>query len=71
MLQINGSVYNYTYTADADNAGNLGESVSRIITIIDAEPITVTSLNVASFQVNNFANDGKMLQLLALHLLLL
>ena len=40
---INGSVYNYTYTADADNAGNLGESVSRIITIIDAEPITVTS----------------------------
>ena len=35
---INGSVYNYTYTADADNAGNLGESVSRIITIIDAEP---------------------------------
>ena len=34
---INGSVYNYTYTADADNAGNLGESVSRIITIIDAE----------------------------------
>ena len=35
---INGSVYNYTYTADADTAGNLGESVSRIITIIDAEP---------------------------------
>ena len=27
---INGSVYNYTYTADADNAGNLGEIVSRM-----------------------------------------
>ena len=56
---INGSVYNYTYTADADNAGNLGESVSRIITIIDAEPITVTSLNIASSSSNNFANAGK------------
>ena len=52
---INGSVYNYTYTADADNAGNPGESVSSIITIIDAEPITVTSLSIASSSGNNFA----------------
>ena len=36
-------------------AGNLGESVSRIITIIDAEPITVTSLSIASSSGNNFA----------------
>ena len=56
---INGSVYNYTYTADADPAGNPGESVSRIITIIDAEPITVTSLSIASSSGNNFANAGK------------
>ena len=56
---INGSVYNYTYTADADNAGNLGESVSRIITIIDADPINVTSLNITSSSGNNFANTGK------------
>ena len=57
---INGSVYNYTYTADADNAGNLGESVSRIITIIDADPITVTSLSIASSPGNpNFANADK------------
>ena len=28
---INGSVYNYTYTAVADTAGNPGASVSRII----------------------------------------
>ena len=50
-----GSAYNFTYTADADTAGNLGESVSRIITIIDAEPITVTSLSIASSSGNNFA----------------
>ena len=56
---INGSVYNYTYTADADNAGNPGESVSRIITITDADPITVTSLSIASSSGNNFANAGK------------
>ena len=56
---INGSVYNYTYTAVADNAGNLGEGVSRIITIIDADPITVTSLSIASSSGNNFANAGK------------
>ena len=56
---IIGSVYNYTYTADADPAGNPGESVSRIITIIDAAPITVTSLSIASSSGNNFANTGK------------
>ena len=56
---INGSVYNYTYTADADTAGNPGESVSRIITIIEADPITVTSLSIASSSGNNFANAGK------------
>ena len=33
--------------------------MSRIITIIDAEPITVTSLNIASSSSNNFANAGK------------
>ena len=60
---INGSVYNYTYTAVADNAGNPGDSVSRIITIIDAEPITVTSLSIASSSGNNFANAGKTITL--------
>ena len=50
-----GSVYNYTYTADADNAGNLGESVSRIITITEVDPITVTSLSITSSSGNNFA----------------
>ena len=50
-----GSAYNYTYTADADNAGNLGESVSRIITITEVDPITVTSLSITSSSGNNFA----------------
>ena len=53
---VNGSVYNYTYTAVADTAGNLGESISRIITIIDALPIDVTSLSITSSPGNpNFA----------------
>ena len=56
---INGSVYNYTYTADADTAGNPGDSVSRIITIIDALPINVTSLGIASSSDDNFANADK------------
>ena len=33
--------------------------MSRIITIIDAAPITVTSLSIASSSGNNFANAGK------------
>ena len=30
---IVGSAYNYTYTAKPDAAGNLGDSISRIITV--------------------------------------
>ena len=32
---IIGSVYNYTYTANTDPAGNLGSSTSRIITVME------------------------------------
>ena len=53
-----GSVYNYTYTADADTAGNPGESMSRIITIT-ADPITVTRKYCKLLQVTIFANTGK------------
>ena len=57
---LNGSVYNYTYTAVADSAGNPGDSLSRIITIIDADPIAIESLSIASSAGNpNFANLGK------------
>ena len=56
---LNGSVYNYTYTADADNARNPGDSLTRIITIIDADPIDITSLSIADTTSNpNFANLG-------------
>ena len=61
--KINGSIYNYTYTAVADGAGNPGASVSRIITIIDALPIGVTSLSITSNSGNNFANAGKIITL--------
>ena len=60
---INGSVYNYTYTADTDTAGNPGASVSRIITIVDALPIDVTSLSITSNSGNNFANADKIITL--------
>ena len=33
--------------------------MSRIITIIEADPITVTSLSIASSSGDNFANAGK------------
>ena len=45
---INGSIYNYTYTAVADGAGNPGDSLTRIITIIDAPLIGITSLSITS-----------------------
>ena len=61
---MNGSVYNYTYTADADSAGNPGPSLSRIITIIDAPLIGITSLSITSSPGNsNFANEGKTITL--------
>ena len=57
---INGSVFNYTYTAGADTAGNPGDSLTRIITIIDAEPISITALSIATSTGDpNFANVGK------------
>ena len=57
---INGSIYNYTYTAVADGAGNPGGSLTRIITIIDADPITVTYLSITSSPGDpDFANEGK------------
>ena len=55
---IMGSAYKYTYTADSDTAGNLGDSINRIITI-GTKPITVTSLSITSSSGNNFANASK------------
>ncbi|MDI1495562.1 MAG: DEAD-box helicase [Cenarchaeum symbiont of Oopsacas minuta] len=54
-----GSVVLYTYTADADTAGNLGESTTLTVTVVDAEPITVTGLTVASSNGNNYARAGQ------------
>ena len=60
---INGSVYSYTYTAVADGAGNLGASLTRIITIVDALQIGVTSLSITSNSGNNFANADRIITL--------
>ena len=66
---IIGSAYNYTYTADTDTAGNPGDSVSRIITIIEPYPITVTSLSIASSPGNpNFANARNYLKIITVSL---
>ena len=49
---LNTSMYSsnatYTYTADADAAGNPGESITRTVTVIDYNPLNVTSLTVKS-----------------------
>ena len=43
-----GSTATYTYTAYADAAGNTGESITRTVTVIDYNPLNVTSLTVKS-----------------------
>ena len=52
---IIGSNVTYTYTAYPDVAGNLGESVTRNVTVVDYEPITVTDLIATS---SNSANSS-------------
>ena len=55
-----GSIVTYTYTAYDDAAGNPGASINRIVTVVDHEPINVTSLTVnSSNSVNNsYAKAG-------------
>ena len=52
---IIGSTVNYTYTADDDAAGNPGASINRTVTVVDYNPLTITSLTVSS---DNFANSS-------------
>ena len=42
-----GSNVTYTYTAHPDAAGNLGD-ITRNVTVVDYEPITVTGLIASS-----------------------
>ena len=55
-----GSIVTYTYTAYDDAAGNPGASATRTVTVVDHEPINVTSLTVnSSNSVNNsYAKAG-------------
>ena len=50
-----GDTVNYTYTAHDDAAGNPGASITRKVTVINYDPITVASLTVNS---NNSVNNG-------------
>ena len=52
---IIGSNVTYTYTAHPDVAGNPGESINRTVTVVDYNPLNVTSLTVSS---NNSANSS-------------
>ena len=54
-----GSTATYTYTAYADAAGNTGESITRTVTVIDYEPITVTGLIVSSDNSVNSSSYAK------------
>ena len=60
-----GSFELYTYTADPDAAGNLGENVTRNVTVVDYEPITVTDLiaNSDNSVNNSYAKVGDEIEL--------
>ena len=48
----------YTYTANSDGAGNIGNSVTRTVTVV-SEPITPTLLKITSSSSNNFARSDQ------------
>ena len=52
---IIGSTVTYAYTAHPDAASNIGTYVSRTVTVVDYNPLNVTSLTVSS---NNSANSS-------------
>ena len=53
-----GSFVVYTYTADPDGAGNPGASISRTVTVVDYDPLNVTSLTASSNSENIYAKAG-------------
>ena len=55
ILSIIGSTVTYTYTADADAAGNLGTTITRAVVVKDYSPLNVSSLTVSG---NNSANSS-------------
>ena len=62
---IIGSNVTYTYTAHLDAAGNLGESVTRNVAVVDYTPITVTDLiaNSDNSVNNSYAKVGDKIEL--------
>ena len=54
-----GASATYTYTADPDGAGNLGESVDLIVTVADYGQLNITALTVSSDNSNSsYAKAG-------------
>ena len=54
-----GASATYTYTADPDGAGNLGESVDLIVTVADYTQLNITALTVSSDNSNSsYARAG-------------
>ena len=53
---IIGSVYNFTYTANSDPAGNLGDSISRIVTIRAPQLEIMPNLAISSGSTENGKN---------------
>ena len=51
--------YEVTYLTQPDSAGNIPETKTRNVTVVELDPITLTSLTIASSSGNNFANAGK------------
>ena len=51
--------YEVTYSTQPDSAGNVPETKARNVTVVELDPITLTSLSIASSSGNNFANAGK------------
>ena len=50
--------YEVTYSAQPDSAGNVPVTKIRNVTIVDTDPITITSLSITSFLGNSFANEN-------------
>ena len=56
---IIGSTVTYTYTADADAAGNPGASTTRTVAVVDYDPLDITTLTVKSDNSVNSTNYAK------------
>ena len=56
--------YTLHYTAPTDAAGNIGQTITRIVEVLDAPPITITNLAIESSNSNSsYAKAGDTLDI--------